>query len=165
MERVRADLEAAGAAGRPIFLDASARTAEEAARALGVAPGQIVKSLLFLVGDRPVLALVAGDRRCRPEALGPASGLHGPVVRADPETVRAVTGFAIGGVAPLGHPEPLPCVVDASLARFPVLWAAAGHPRAVFPTSFAELVRLAGGVVDARIAEPSAGSGSVEGAR
>lgn len=151
--RVRAALEAAGAEGRPVVLAASARTAEDAARALGVAVGQIVKSLLFLLGERPVLVLVAGDRRCRPEVLPAVLGLEGRVVRADAETVRRASGFAIGGVAPIGHPTPLPCAIDASLSRFARLWAAAGHPHAVFPTSFEELVRLTRGVVDARIAE------------
>ncbi len=147
VERVRRALEAAGSAARPVALEGSARTAEDAARALGVEVGQIVKSLLFLVGGRPVLALVAGDRRCRSEALPGALGLEGQVARADAETVRAATGFAIGGVAPLGHPERLPCAIDQSLGRFDRLWAAAGHPHAVFETSPAELARLTGGVV------------------
>ncbi|MCS6780906.1 MAG: YbaK/EbsC family protein [Geminicoccaceae bacterium] len=151
--RVRAALEAAHAEGRPVVLAATARTAEDAARALGVAVGQIVKSLLFLLGERPVLVLVAGDRRCRPELLPELLGLEGRVVRADAETVRRVSGFAIGGVAPIGHLEPSPCAIDASLGRFDRLWAAAGHPHAVFPTSLAELARLTRGVVDARIAE------------
>lgn len=147
VRRVQAALEAAGSPARVVALEATARTAEDAARALGVTVGQIVKSLVFLVGGRPVLALVAGDRRCRPEALGPALGLAGAVERADAASVRAATGFAIGGVAPLGHPAPLPCAIDSSLGRFAVLWAAAGHPHAVFQTSLDELRRLTGGVV------------------
>ncbi len=157
VERVRAALEAAGSAARPVALAESARTAEDAARALGVAVGQIVKSLVFLVGGRPVLVLVAGDRRVRPEPLGPLVGLPGPVERADAAAVRAATGFAIGGVAPIGHPMRLPCVIDASLGRFERLWAAAGHPHAVFPTDLDELVRLTGGLLDGRIAEPLGG--------
>jgi prolyl-tRNA editing enzyme YbaK/EbsC (Cys-tRNA(Pro) deacylase) len=156
VERVRRALEAAGSPARPVALAATARTAEDAARALGVEVGQIVKSLLFLVGGRPVLALVAGDRRCRPAALPGLLGLAGEVARADAETVRAVTGFSIGGVAPVGHPTTLPCAIDASLGRFERLWAAAGHPHAVFETSLAELVRLTGGVTGA-IAEPEPG--------
>lgn len=146
VRRVQAALEAAGSPARVVALEATARTAEDAARALGVAVGQIVKTLVFLVGGRPVVALVAGDRRCRAEALGPALGLAGAVERADAAAVRAATGFAIGGVAPLGHPAPLPCAIDASLSRFETLWAAAGHPHAVFGTSRAELLRLTRGV-------------------
>lgn len=149
VRRVAQALEALGSAARPVALEATARTAEDAARALGVEVGQIVKSLLFLVGGRPVLALVAGDRRCRPEALGAALGLEGEVTRADAETVRRATGFAIGGVAPVGHPAPLPCAIDASLGRFGRIWAAAGHPHAVFETDPEELARLTGGVVAA----------------
>jgi prolyl-tRNA editing enzyme YbaK/EbsC (Cys-tRNA(Pro) deacylase) len=156
VRRVAAALEAAGSTARPVALEATARTAEDAARALGVEVGRIVKSLLFLVGGRPVLALVAGDRRCRPAALPFSLGLKGEVLRAGAETVRAVTGFSIGGVAPVGHPERLPCAIDSSLGRFERLWAAAGHPHAVFPTSFAELLRLTRGI-PAEIAEPDPG--------
>lgn len=152
VRRVRAALEAAGATGRPIALEATARTAEDAARALAVEVGQIVKTLVFRIGERPVLALVAGDRRCRAEALPEVLGLSGPVARADADMVRAATGFAIGGVAPVGLPAPLPCAIDSSLGRFAALWAAAGHPHAVFETRLEELVRLTGGVV-AAIAE------------
>jgi prolyl-tRNA editing enzyme YbaK/EbsC (Cys-tRNA(Pro) deacylase) len=108
------------------------------------------------VGGRPVLVLVAGGRRCRLGALPPLLGLKGEVLRAGAETVRAVTGFSIGGVAPVGHPARLPCAIDSSLGRFVTLWAAAGHPHAVFETSLAELVRLTGGVTGA-IAEPEPG--------
>ncbi|BCX18741.1 MAG: aminoacyl-tRNA deacylase [Geminicoccaceae bacterium] len=156
VRRVAAALDAAGSTARPVALEATARTAEDAARALGVEVGQIVKSLVFLVGGRPVLALVAGDRRCRPESLPQLLGLEGPVARADAETVREATGFAIGGVAPVGHPAPLPCAVDSSLARFDRLWAAAGHPHAVFPTSFPELLRLTRGIAG-EIAEVAPG--------
>lgn len=159
VRRVRAALEAAGSKAVPVALEASARTAEDAARALGVAVGQIVKTLVFLVGDRPVVALVAGDRRCRPEALGAALGLEGPVRRADAATVRNATGFAIGGVAPVGLPERLPCAIDSSLGRFDRVWAAAGHPHAVFESGLDELVRLTGGVVAAIADEPEGAAG------
>ena len=85
------------------------------------------KSLVFAVGDRPVMALVAGDRRAREAALPAAAGLEGKARRATAEEVRAATGFAIGGVAPVGHATALPVVIDASLARFERLYAAAGR--------------------------------------
>jgi prolyl-tRNA editing enzyme YbaK/EbsC (Cys-tRNA(Pro) deacylase) len=157
VRRVRSALEAAGSKAVPLTLEASARTAEDAARALGVAVGQIVKTLVFLVGERPVLALVAGDRLCRAETLPAALGLEGPVRRADAETVRKATGFSIGGVAPVGLPDRLACAIDSSLGRFDRIWAAAGHPHAVFESRLDELVRLTGGVV-AAIARDSEGA-------
>lgn len=149
--RVVAALAAAGLADRVVELADSARTAEDAARALGVAVGAIVKSLVFTVGERPVVALVAGDRRCREAALPAALALEGPVGRATPALVKAATGFTIGGVAPLAYPAPLPVAIDASLQRFAELYAAAGHPHCVFRTSFAELVDLAQGRIAAAL--------------
>jgi prolyl-tRNA editing enzyme YbaK/EbsC (Cys-tRNA(Pro) deacylase) len=94
-----------------------------------------------------VQALVAGDRRCDPSALARALGLADPVGRADADRVRDETGFAIGGVAPVGARHPLPAAIDASLGRFATVYAAAGHPHCVFATSVEELVRLTGGIV------------------
>lgn len=140
-----------GAAGRVVELAASARTAEAAAAALGVPVGAIVKSLVFVVGERPVLALVAGDRQCRMAALPPLLGLEGKVKRASAELVREATGFAIGGVPPVAHRTAMPVAIDASLGRFERLHAAAGHPHCVFATSLAELVLLTGGVVSPEV--------------
>jgi prolyl-tRNA editing enzyme YbaK/EbsC (Cys-tRNA(Pro) deacylase) len=92
-----------------------------------------------------VLALVAGDRQCDAAALPALLGLEGRAARADAEFVRSETGFAIGGVAPIGHLRPLPTAIDASLGRFAALYAAAGHPHCVFATDFPELVRLTSG--------------------
>jgi prolyl-tRNA editing enzyme YbaK/EbsC (Cys-tRNA(Pro) deacylase) len=147
-------LAAAGASGAVMELAATARTADEAAAALGVPVGAIVKSLVFAISERPVLALVAGDRRCRAEALGPVLGLAGRAERSTAALVREATGFAIGGVPPLGHARPLPTAIDASLDRFTTLYAAAGHPFCVFPTSLAELRRLTGGTLSDAVAEP-----------
>ena len=105
-------------------LSDSARTAPLAAAALGVEVGQIVKSLVFLQADEPVLVLCAGDRRVDAEGLG--------LSPAPAETVRAATGFAIGGVPPFGHDSELPTTIDESLRRFAVVWAAAGTPHDVF---------------------------------
>ncbi len=143
--RVVAALTAAGLADRVTALAATARTAEDAARACRVPLGAIVKSLVFEVGERPVLALVAGDRRCAPEVLPAALGLAGPVRRCPAERVREVSGFAIGGVAPVGHLTPLPTAIDPGLGRFERLFAAAGHPHAVFAASLDELLALTGG--------------------
>ncbi|HEV2980479.1 MAG TPA: YbaK/EbsC family protein [Solirubrobacteraceae bacterium] len=114
-------------------LDDSARTAELAAAALGVEVGQIVKSLVFLRDDQPVVVLCAGDRRVDAQRLGLAP--------ASPERVRAATGFSIGGVPPLGHDAALATLIDASLRRFSVLWAAAGTPHDVFAVAPEALIR------------------------
>ena len=152
VQRVQAALAAGGSAARVVILSDSARTAQQAADALGCPVGAIVKSLVFTLDGQPVLALVAGDRRCETAALPHALGRIGKVGRADADLVRAATGFAIGGVSPVGHPAPLPTVLDASLRRFAVVHAAAGHPHAVFPTSVAELLRLTGAVESGDIA-------------
>jgi prolyl-tRNA editing enzyme YbaK/EbsC (Cys-tRNA(Pro) deacylase) len=147
VRRVQAVLRERGSRAEVIELQATARTAEDAARALDVPVGAIVKSLLFTIDGDPVIALVAGDRRCDTKALGPAFGRSGLVLRADAERVRQATGFVIGGVAPLGHPTPLPTTIDDSLGRFETLYAAAGHPFCVFPTTVLELSLLTGGAV------------------
>jgi prolyl-tRNA editing enzyme YbaK/EbsC (Cys-tRNA(Pro) deacylase) len=107
--------------------------------------GAIVKSLVFAVGERSVLALIAGDRQCRVERLPGILGLEGETHRADADLVRQATGFSIGGVAPLAHPAPLPTAIDASLGRFAAIYAAAGHPHCVFGTTLDELARLTAG--------------------
>jgi prolyl-tRNA editing enzyme YbaK/EbsC (Cys-tRNA(Pro) deacylase) len=143
VRRVREALAAKGSAAEIVELAATARSAEDAARSVGCELGAIVKSLVFRIGDQPVMALVAGDRRCDPSVLPEALSLAGAVRRADADLVRCATGFAIGGVAPVGHP--LPVAIDTSLARFDQLWAAAGHPHCVFATTLAELLALTGG--------------------
>ncbi len=125
-------------------LSDSARTAPLAAAALGVAVGQIVKSLVFLSGEDPVLVLCAGDRRVHAERLG--------LVPARADQVRSVTGFSIGGVPPLGHDTDLPTTVDTSLNRFDVVWAAAGTPHDVFAVETQALIRA---LPNARVAEVS----------
>ncbi|MCA8929568.1 MAG: YbaK/EbsC family protein [Alphaproteobacteria bacterium] len=152
VQRVQAALRDAGSDAQVIALAATARSAQEAADSVGCDLGAIVKSLVFQVGEQPVMALVAGDRRCKEKALPAALGLEGKAKRASAETVRDATGFAIGGVAPVGHPQALPLVIDASLSRFPTIYAAAGHPHCVFATTPDELQRLTGGVVSEAIA-------------
>jgi prolyl-tRNA editing enzyme YbaK/EbsC (Cys-tRNA(Pro) deacylase) len=147
VQRVQAALRAKGSRALVIELEATARTAEDAARALGVPVGAIVKSLVFTIDGTPVMALIAGDRRCDPKALPAAFGRTGLVARADADRVRDVTGFVIGGVAPLAHPIALPVAIDDSLARFAEVYAAAGHPHCVFPTTALELSLLTGGAL------------------
>lgn len=147
VRRVQTALREKGSRAEIIELETTARTAEDAAHSLGVEVGAIVKSLVFTIDGDPVMALIAGDRRCDTRALGPAFGRSGLVLRADAERVREVTGFVIGGVAPVGHPAPLPTVIDDSLGRFETVYAAAGHPHCVFPTSMLELSLLTGGAV------------------
>lgn len=143
-ERVAAALEDAGAPGTVRELADSTRTAAQAADALGVPVGAIVKSLVFAADGAPVLVLASGDHQVDTTAVARTLGAA-HVGRADPDLVRDATGYPIGGVAPVGHPRPLPTVVDRHLASFDVLWAAAGTPNAVFPTTYDELVRLTGG--------------------
>jgi len=142
VQRVQAALQAAGSSARVIALSDTARSAQDAADSIGCPLGAIVKSLVFAVDGQPVMALVAGDRQCDTGALPAVLGLAGRCRRADAEQVRAATGFAIGGVAPVAHPASLPVAIDASLGRFDVIYAAAGHPHCVFATDLAELQRL-----------------------
>ncbi len=147
VKRVRAALTAAGSTAEIIALADSARSAQDAARSVGVELGAIVKSLVFAVDGRAVMALVAGDRRCDTAALARVLGLEGKVGRADADMVRDATGFTIGGVPPIAHATPLPTAIDASLGRFATVYAAAGHPHCVFGTSPDELARLTGAPV------------------
>lgn len=142
-ERVRAVLAAAGHPLAPLWLDTPARTCAEAAAALGVTEGQIAKSVVFrhLEQPRAVLVIAAGDRRVDTAKV---TALVGPVGRADAAYVKAQTGFSIGGVSPVGHLVPPLLLLDASLARFDAIWAAAGHPNGVFRASVAELQTLTG---------------------
>jgi prolyl-tRNA editing enzyme YbaK/EbsC (Cys-tRNA(Pro) deacylase) len=144
VERVAAVLRDGGFAGELRELDESTHTAQAAATALGVPIGAIVKSLVFTADGDPILVLASGDHQVDTAAVAQLLGVE-RVKRADADLVRAATGFAIGGVAPVGHPAPLRTVVDRHLADFDLLWAAAGTPRAVFSTTYDDLVRLTGG--------------------
>jgi prolyl-tRNA editing enzyme YbaK/EbsC (Cys-tRNA(Pro) deacylase) len=130
--RVAERLRAAGLDVDVREQEASTRTAAEAAAAAGCELGQIVKSLVFCDDGGPVLVLCAGDRRVDTAGLG--------VRRATADEVRDATGFAIGGVPPLGHDRPLRTLVDASLRRFDRVWCAAGTPRAVFEVKTERLI-------------------------
>jgi prolyl-tRNA editing enzyme YbaK/EbsC (Cys-tRNA(Pro) deacylase) len=106
------------------------RTASDAARAVGCEVGQIVKSLVFVAGGRPVVALVSGANRLDERRLGSVAGE--PVAKADAETARVATGYAIGGVPPFGHATDVPIYMDRDLLGYTVVWAAAGRPDSVF---------------------------------
>lgn len=124
----------------------STRTAQLAAEAMHAPLGSIVKSLIFLADDQPILVLVAGDRRASPGKLKSLLGAR-RVMIADADTVRQKTGFAIGGVPPVGHEPPLRTIIDDSLHRFQTLYAAAGAPNALFPISYEMLVQVTEGQV------------------
>lgn len=143
VDRVRDALDAAGADGEVRWLDDHATTAARAAESLGVPVGAIANSLVFTLDDEPVLVLTSGAHRVDTDYLG--SRLGGRLARASKETVRDATGQVIGGVAPVGHPAPVRTLVDVELRGHDVVWAAAGHARTVFPTSYDELVRITGG--------------------
>ncbi|GLI28092.1 aminoacyl-tRNA deacylase [Agromyces rhizosphaerae] len=147
VDRVQAALAEQGLTPEIRWFDGAVTTAQLAADALGIEVGQIANSLVFLLDDEPLLVLTSGAHRVDTEWLG--AELGGTIGRASKERVKDATGQVIGGVAPVGHPSPVRTVVDTHLARYDVVWAAAGHARTVFPTSFDELVRVTGGTPSA----------------
>ncbi|MEO6276446.1 YbaK/EbsC family protein [Roseateles sp.] len=153
-QRVAAALAANAHPHRPLWLDVAARTAQEAADALGVTLGQIAKSVVFRVkadgaADEAVLVITSGDKRVDEARLKPHTGTLG---RADADFVKARTGFSIGGVSPAGFAPadgaaPPRLFIDRELFRFDIIWAAAGHPNGVFKLTPAELEKLTGAPV------------------
>ena len=144
-DRVRAALEAASLACAIRTLPDSTRTAVEAAAAVGCSVGEIAKSLVFRAGDRAVVAIMSGDNRLDPARLAAVIGEE--VRRADAGFVRAATGFAIGGVPPLGHATPVDVFMDRDLFRFDEIWAAAGSPYSVFAVAPGRLRDASGATV------------------
>jgi prolyl-tRNA editing enzyme YbaK/EbsC (Cys-tRNA(Pro) deacylase) len=150
VQAVRDALYAAGSraqdGGSPevIVLDDAVHTAALAAEALDVEVGQIANSLIFDADGEPLLVLTSGAHRVDTGKVAAGLGVA-KLGRATPEFVREHTGQAIGGVAPLGHPKPVRTLVDTALEQYPVIWAAGGVPRAVFPTTYAELLRVTAG--------------------
>jgi Cys-tRNA(Pro) deacylase len=143
---VRAAAERLGLALEIQSFPAGTRTAADAARAIGVTEGQIVKSLVFAVDGDPVIALVSGANRLDLDKLGRAAG-GAHVTRVDADTVRAVTGFPVGGVPPFGHVRNLRVFVDRDLLAFDEVWAAAGTPRDNFALGPQQLVAAVAGMV------------------
>jgi prolyl-tRNA editing enzyme YbaK/EbsC (Cys-tRNA(Pro) deacylase) len=150
VQAVRDALAAAGATGEVRLLPDAVHTAAAAAEALGVTVGQIANSLIFAASyqaggePEPLLILTSGAHRVDTAKAAAAAGATA-IRRATPEFVRAHTGQPIGGVAPVGHPAPVRTLVDTALSGYGEVWAAGGVPRAVFPTSYPELLRITGG--------------------
>lgn len=144
-DRVKAALEALSLDCEVLTLPGSTRTAEEAAEAVGCTVGEIAKSLVFRAGDQAVVAVVSGGDRVDTARLSEAVGAE--VGRADAGFVRAATGFAIGGVPPLGHAGPVALFMDRGLFRFARVWAAAGSPFSVFAIEPARLRDAAGAMI------------------
>lgn len=146
VQRVADRLVAAGHARAPRWLEVAARTSQQAADALGVQVGQIAKSVIFrrVADGAAVLVVTSGDRRVDEDKV---AAVTGPLARADAAFVKDRTGFAIGGVAPVAHATPAVTLIDRELFRFTEIWAAAGHPNAVFPLAPGDLERLTGAPV------------------
>ena len=146
VQRVAAALQAQGHPHAPVMLDDAARTAQQAADALGIALGQIAKSIIFRrkSDDVAVLVVTSGDKRVDEKKV---AALVGPLGRADASFVKARTGFSIGGVPPIAHALPSLTLIDQELFRFEEIWAAAGHPHSVFQLRPQDLSRLSGAPV------------------
>ncbi|MFT3779333.1 MAG: YbaK/EbsC family protein [Ottowia sp.] len=156
VRRVAATLREAGHAHPPVMLDDAARTAQQAADALGVGVGQIAKSIIFRrrSDDAAVLVITSGDRRVDEKKV---EALVGRIGRADAEFVKLKTGFSIGGVSPVAHADLPVTLIDRELYRFDEIWAAAGHPHGVFRLTPADLEKLTGApVADVVQAPPAA---------
>ena len=129
-----------------IYLEQTARSAQDAATALGCNVGAIVKSLLFHSGDRFVLCLVSGDKRCSLNKLKKILNEQN-VSMAKPDDVKKITGYTIGGVSPVGHINKIKIYVDNNLERFKTVFAAAGHPNCVFKIEYKQLIKLTSGEI------------------
>jgi prolyl-tRNA editing enzyme YbaK/EbsC (Cys-tRNA(Pro) deacylase) len=150
-QKVQDALRGLGFLGDVVELEASTRTAVEAAQAAGCEVGQIVKSLVFMLkpaqnGEAfPVLVLVSGPNRVHEKHFGQLLG--GTLTRADADYVREVSGFAIGGIPPVGHKSPIRTYIDEDLFQFSTIWAAAGTPNAIFQLTPAQLAEISQGQV------------------
>ncbi len=146
-QRVQEALKALGLSLEVVELPQSTRTAVEAAAAVGCNVEQIVKSLVFRGkhSKKPILVVASGSNRVNEKRMAEVVGE--PIERADPDFVRVHTGFVIGGVAPVGHPERIETFIDEDLMQYPEIWAAAGNPNAVFRLGPEDLKRMAGGRV------------------
>lgn len=143
--RIQALLASLGAVGFVKELEASTRTAGEAAAAIGTTVAQIAKSLIFLAGEEPVLVIASGIHRVSLPKL--TRHLGRSVQRADADSVRRLTGFPIGGVPPVGHLTPMRVLIDRTLLDHSEIWAAAGTTHSVFRTTPDELIRITGGEI------------------
>jgi prolyl-tRNA editing enzyme YbaK/EbsC (Cys-tRNA(Pro) deacylase) len=161
VDRVRAALIEKGLGDVVLELDDTAATAPLAAAAIGahygisVPVGAIVKSLVFLIDGQPAIVLGSGDRNVDQKRLGELYGVGRKKVKlADAATALALTGFEVGGVAPVGHTQQFPVVIDEALSRFETVWASAGAHHAVFPIQYQQLIEITSGRVAALSGEP-----------
>ena len=144
VKRVIAAQESLGMTGRATVLAESARTAAEAAASLNIEVGQIASSLIFkLPDDSPLLIITSGRHRVNTELVAKNLGIE-KLERVDADYVKEKSGFSIGGVAPIGWVSPATILIDEALNDYDVVWAAAGHPHAVYPTTYAELIACTG---------------------
>ncbi len=144
VRQVAAALTGLGAQGRPQPLPADVRTDAEIAAQLGAPVGAVANSVIFMIDSDPLLVLTSGGRRPDPLTLGALLGV-GDLRPASAEDVHRWTGQPIDGIAPVAHRVAMQTLVDVELARFPQVWCPAGHPRWVFPSSYAELLRITAG--------------------
>lgn len=143
VSHVIADLQQHGLHPEVTWFDDATTTAAAAADALGIDVGQIANSLVFTLDEEPILVLTSGAHRVDAEWLG--AHLGGAIGRASKEVVKAATGQVIGGVAPVGHPRPIRTFVDTALRDYSEVWATAGHPKTVFPTTFDQMLTVTAG--------------------
>ncbi|WP_120006856.1 YbaK/EbsC family protein [Nesterenkonia muleiensis] len=143
VEKVRCALAAHGLHPEVTWFDDAVTTAARAAEALGVEVGQIANSLVFTLDEEPILVLTSGAHRVDTDWLGEQLG--GVIGRASKDVVKQATGQVIGGVAPVGHPQRVRTLVDTALAEYPEVWAAAGHAKTVFPTTYDQLLTITSG--------------------
>ena len=146
VRRVQKKLKEFDESYKVIELDSSARTAKEAAESLKTDVGSIVKSLLFRSQNNFFLCLVSGDKRCSLNKLKKIKNLK-EISMANPQSVKEVTGFTIGGVSPIGHLEKIEIFIDNNLKRFEKIYAAAGHPHCVYKIDFENLIKITNGIV------------------
>ncbi len=147
VQKVQQTLKTLGFSGEVVVFPDSTRTASEAAQAVGCQVGQIVKSLIFKGGEthKPILVVTSGANRVNERRLAKLAGER--IEKADADFVRQHTGFAVGGVPPVGHPERLETYIDEDLLQYEEIWAAAGNPHAVFQLTPADLESMTGGRV------------------
>ena len=157
VQKVRKALKDAGLDDRVIELEAPLENAAEAAKKLETEPGAIVQTLVYAIGKRMVIALIAGDHGPIEENLPPAFFIEGEVRKPSDAEVKGITGFATDCVPPVGSTHQLPTVIDRSLKRFQNVYALAGDPQCVFKTSVTDLKRLTGGIVSWNVAQPLQG--------
>ncbi|WP_027479334.1 YbaK/EbsC family protein [Gryllotalpicola ginsengisoli] len=151
VDRVRAALAEHGLEPEITWFETATPTAQAAAEAIGCDVGAIANSLVFALDGEPVLVMTSGAHRVDTEFLG--ARLGGRLTRASKDQVKDATGQTIGGVAPVGHPSPVPTFVDVALSAYPRIWGAAGHAHTVFPLSYAELLRITDGT-EVEVAPP-----------